>query len=225
MVRRPVLAWVACALVAAPACRKETVTNPALSATCSAQPPTGAAPLVVTFLLGVSGAEGPFSVSVSYGDGVSGTDPDVPHTYATAGSFTASFAVTTATQSARCSTAVTVQPGPSPSPSPSSNQPPKAVFKTNPTAVGGTITGKAPLSVALNMCPSSDPEGDRLFFLMDFDGDGRVDFAGTTGAHCRTDHVYAAGTWEPTICLHDIDADGKPLHADQCRTYEVVVSP
>jgi len=224
MMRRRIPTCVALAVLGAvPACRKETLTSPTLSATCSAQPPSGPAPLAVTFVLGVSGAEGPFTVSVSYGDGASATSADTPHTYTAAGTFTASFTVTTATQSALCSTAVTVQPAPSPSPSP--DLPPKAVFKTNPTAVGGTITGKAPLDVFFNMCPSSDPDGDQLFFLMDFDGDGRVDFAGTTGAHCRADHVYAAGTWMPTVCLHDIDKDGKQLHDDQCRTYTVVVSP
>jgi len=227
MDRRSVLACVGVALLAAgPGCQEEqTVTAPALAATCEARPISGPAPLVVSFLLGVSGAEGPFSVSVSYGDGASGTNPDAPHTYAAAGTFTAAFTVTTATQSARCSAAVTVQPGPSPSPSPGANQPPKAVFKSTPDAVGGTISGTAPLSVRFNMCASSDPEGDRLFFLMDFDGDGRFDLAGTTGAHCRSDHVYAAGTWRPRNCLRDVDTAGEALHDDQCHTYTVVASP
>jgi PKD repeat protein len=175
----------------------------------------------VSFLLGVSGAEGPFTVAVTYGDGSSGTNPDAPHTYAQAGAFTAAFTVATATQSARCSTAVSVQAGPSPR----SNQPPQAVFKTTPDAVAGTIRGTAPLDVRFNMCASSDPEGDRLLFLMDFDGDGQFDHAGTTGAHCRTDHSYAAGTWTARNCLRDVDSGGQARHDDECRTYTVVATP
>jgi len=210
--------------VVGPACQEEeTVTPPALSATCEARPSSGPAPLAVSFLLGVSGAEGPFSVAVSYGDGASGTNPDAPHTYATAGSFTAAFTVTTATQSARCSTAITVQAGPSPPPD--TNQPPNAVFKSTPDAVRGTISGTAPLSVRFNMCLTSDPDGDKVYFTMDFNGDGNIDQGGTTGGNCRRDHVYAAGTWTAHNCLRDIDANGKAFHEDQCKTYTVVATP
>ena len=112
-----------------------------------------------------------------------------------------------------------------PSPPPGSNQAPNAVFKSTPDAVGTTINGTAPLTVRFNMCPSTDPENDRLYFLMDFDGDGTFDLGGLTGAHCRTDHVYAAGTSKARNCLHDIEADGDALHDDQCKTYSVVVTP
>jgi PKD repeat protein len=207
-----------------PACQdEETVTAPALSATCSAQPTIGPAPLAVTFLLGVSGAEGPFRVEVTYGDGTTGTDPAAPHTYGASGDFVAAFLVTTATQSARCSTAVAVQPGTSPPPG--TNQAPEAVFKSTPDATGSTISGTAPLEVRFNMCLSSDPDGDKIYFAMDFDGDGDIDQGGTTGGNCRRDHVYAAGTWTAHNCLRDIDAKGKALHDDQCKSYSVVVAP
>jgi hypothetical protein len=209
---------------AAPACQdEETVTAPALGATCEARPSSGKAPLVVSFLLGVTGAEGPFSVAVSYGDGASGTSPDTPHTYVSPGSFTAAFTVTTATQSALCSAAVTVEPGPSPSSG--TNQAPVAVFKSNPSAVQGTISGTAPLNVRFNMCLSSDPDQDEIYFTMDFEGDGDIDQGGTTGGNCRRDHVYAAGTWTAHNCLRDIDTHGKALHDDQCKTYSVAVTP
>jgi hypothetical protein len=226
MIRRSTIACVVLVLLslAGSGCQEEkTVTSAALSATCEARPSTGPAPLAVSFILGVSGAEGPFTVAVGYGDGASGTDPDAPHTYATAGSYTAAFTVTTATQSARCSTSVTVQPGTAPSPG--ANRPPEAVFKTLPAAVGGTITGTAPLSVRFNMCLSADPDGDKIYFTMDFDGDGDIDQGGTTGGNCRRDHVYSAGTWTAHDCLRDIDASGKALHEDQCRTYSVAVAP
>jgi PKD domain len=225
MTRWPIVACVFVALLAAgPACHKETVTSPTLSATCEARPSSGQVPLTVAFVLSVSGAEGSFNIGVIYGDGTSGTSADVPHTYSTGGVFTAAFTVTTATQSARCSTTVTAIPSTVPTP-PSGNQPPHAVYKSTPDAVGSTISGTAPLSVRFNMCASTDPEGDRLYFLYDFDGDGKFDSGGTTGAHCRTDHVYAAGTWKARNCLHDMDANGEALHDDQCKTYSVVVTP
>jgi PKD repeat protein len=227
MTRGSIVACVVVALltVAGPACRKETVTGPALSATCEARPSIGQVPLSVSFELTVSGAEGSFNVAVSYGDGTSGTNPDVPHTYTAGGVFTAAFTVTTANQSARCSATVTAMPSTVPSPPPSGNLPPHAIFKSTPDAVRSTISGTAPLSVRFNMCASTDPEGDRLFFLMDFDGDGKIDWAGTTGARCRADHVYAAGTWKARNCLHDMDGNGEALHDDQCKIYSVVVTP
>jgi hypothetical protein len=83
----------------------------------------------------------------------------------------------------------------------------------------------APLSVRFNMCLSADPDGDQIYFTMDFDGDGDIDQGGTTGGNCRRDHVYAAGTWTADNCLRDIDAKGKALHDDQCKSYSVVVTP
>lgn len=207
-----------------PACQEDQVlTAPALTVSCEARPAVGAAPLAVSFLLNVAGAEGPLSYAIRYGDGGSGSNPDASHTYAAAGSYTPSFDVTTPTQSARCSTTVTVSVGTGGVPR-SENQPPKAVFETTPAAVGGTILGLAPLSVHFEMCQTSDPEGDELYFLMDFEGDGTFDFKGITGFHCRADHVYAAGSWRPLICVYDRDADRNPLHDDICQLYTVVAS-
>ncbi len=230
MARGSIVACVVVALpaVVGPACHEETVTAPTLGATCEARPSVGQVPLTVSFLLTVSGAVGSFNVAVSYGDGTGGTSPDVPHTYSAEGVFTAAFTVTTATQSARCSTAVTVMPdNTGPTPPPGSNQPPDPVFKSTPDAVGRppTISGTAPLGVRFNMCATTDPEGDLLWFTMDFDGDGTDDSAGTTGARCRRDTVYAAGTWKARNCVHDMEADHRALHEDQCHTFTVVVTP
>ena len=207
-----------------PACKhEETVTAPSLTVTCSAQPASGPAPLAVSFLVAVAGAQGTFTVAVTYGDGSTGADPNAPHTYAAAGYFIASFAASTPTQSASCATAVTVGPG---SGQPlGGNQPPVPVFKTSPDANQGTIRGTDPFTVRFNMCPTADPEGDELYFAMDFNGDGRNDSAGTTGANCRKEHVYTAGTWTARMCVRDIDASGKPLHDAQCATYTVVAKP
>jgi PKD repeat protein len=230
MMRRTSVACVLAALGGAlgPGCQKEEpVTLPTLSATCDARPSSGPAPLAVNFILQVAGADGAFTVAVSYGDGTSGANPDAPHTYTSAGVFTASFNVTTATQSARCSTTVTVSPGGSATPPPGSNQAPHAVFKTTPDAVGNTntISGTAPLAVRFNLCATTDPEGDLLWFLMDFDGDGAWDSVGTTGAKCRRDAVYTAGTYDARVCVHDIDKDGQPLHAAECKRFTVVATP
>ncbi len=205
------------------ACEEESPVAPAsaLRVTCEARPATGPAPLAVSFLVGVSGASGQVSVAVSYGDGQTGSSAVAAHTYAVPGSYAASFDVTTQTQSARCSTLVTVT-GAAP---PSGNQPPVAVFKTTPTDVGRTITGKAPLVVSFNMCLTSDPEKDELYFLMDFDGDETFDFGGITGYHCRADRTYALGTWKAVNCVHDRDANRIPLHDDTCKAYTIVATP
>jgi PKD repeat protein len=204
-----------------PACQEnKSVVAPTLASTCEARPASGAAPLAVTFLLTVAGAQGPFSVSINYGDGQSGTNPDAPHSYSAAGNYTASFSVSTQTQSARCSAAVAVTGGTSPQ---SGNQAPNAVFKSTPAVSGGKITGPSPLDVIFNMCASSDPEGDELYFLDDYDGDGHFDFGGITGAHCRSDHVYTTGTYTAETCLYDRDENGKALHDDICKTYVIVV--
>ncbi len=210
------------ALMLLPGCQEDSVLSPALTATCEARPGAGPAPLTVTFLLSVSGAEGPITVAVTYGDGQSGTNPDAPHTYATAGSYTATLGVTTATQSARCTAAVAVSGSTSPT---GGNQPPIAVFRTAPAAVNREIIGKAPLAVSFNMCASSDPEGDELYFLMDFDGDEKYDFGGITGFHCRADRVYALGTTKPVICVYDRDKNRNALHEDICESYTVIATP
>lgn len=223
MVRNAVFSWFGIALVTLLcACEKTTqVTAPSLSATCEARPASGPAPLAVSFVLGVAGAEGPIAVSIQYGDGTSGSDPDATHRYATAGTFVASFTITTPKQSARCAAPVTVN---APPPPPAVNLPPAPVYKTVPAASGSSIAGTAPLEVTFNLCASSDPEGDRLYFAMDLDGDGRFESGGATGAACRKTHLYPAGTWQPRLCLHD-EAEGRPLHEDLCRVYTVAVAP
>lgn len=225
MGRRCFAAAAALAAIVPWGCRRQTFTQPSLSASCQAQPSSGPAPLAVAFALSVAGADGPFTVAVSYGDGASGSNPDTPHTYVVTGVYTASFTITTASQSARCSTAVTVTGAVASSPSPVGNRPPIAVFKTNPEASGSQISGTAPFSVRFNMCASSDPDGDAIYFLMDFDGDGKFDSGGITGASCRQDHTYSTGTWHPELCLHDIAPDRSELHDDQCRSYVVVAGP
>jgi hypothetical protein len=208
-------------------CTRETTVAPTLAVTCSATPASGLAPLFVTFIVNVAGAEGSFSVAISYGDGASGTDVAAPHTYAGAGTYTATFTVRSATQSALCTTAVSVgAPPPSPSPPPAENQPPVPVFKTTPAAgPGNLIAGPAPFDVRFNLCDSSDPEQDVLYFSMDFQGDGAFDTGGTTGAQCRRTFSYPVGSYQPRICVTDLGPDHVPAHPYQCARYTVRAGP
>jgi hypothetical protein len=221
----PILAVVGLMAAGSPACNEgDTITAPSLSATCSASPAEGSAPLEVSFALNVSGAEGPASVQVSYGDGAAGADPDAVHTYSEAGLYTASFTVTTSTQSARCATPVSVSPGRATQLPADGNLPPVVPFKTTPRAVAGGIRGTAPLDVRFNVCPTADPEGDTLYFTMDLDGDGHLDVRGSTGASCRETWTYAAGTWFAEVCVTDLGPDGRRLHPYQCEGYTIVAS-
>ncbi len=220
-------------------CDKETVVAPSLVVSCAATPATGPAPLAVTFALNVGGAQGAFTVAIDYGDGAQGSDPGRSHSYLNAGSYNAAFTVTTPSQSARCSAAVTVGPGsglgpsPTPSPSPTENGPPEPTFRTEPEAVGGVlVSGQAPLTVHFDMCRTADPDGDRLYFEMDLDGNGSFEFRGATGVDCRHERVYVAGTHAPRVCVSDIECPWWPscegvgrLHSPRCRTYSVVATP
>jgi PKD repeat protein len=220
-----VIASAALLVASGPGCDEgNTLVAPTLSAECTATPAAGTAPLTVAFNLNVSGAQGAFAVSITYGDGASGTTPDQPHTYGSPGTYTAAFTVKTTLQSALCSTTVVANASPPPTPPPLT-PPPVAVFKSTPDAVGGKISGTAPFTVRFNMCASTDSTGNRLWFRMDFTGDGNWDVNGTTGANCRHDYTYAAGTYTARNCVTDMDADGQFLHPFQCRTYTVVAAP
>jgi len=216
-------------------CNDKT-TSPSLTATCSALPSTGPAPLAVAFTLNVAGASS-FDVTINYGDGTTSSSLNLAHVYGTAGGYTATFAVTAQGQSASCSTAVNVSgptsnptptPGiPSPSPSPSGgNQPPNAVFRTNPKpGAGNVFSGKAPLDIEFSMCASTDVDVDVLLWTMDFEGDGKTEVHGSTGGSCRRSNSYAAGTYRPEICVTDLDSFGNIRHDFQCRRYTVQVTP
>jgi PKD repeat protein len=208
-------------------CGGDNATSPVagdLTATCGASPTAGQAPLPVTFRLSVSGASGPYTTLVNYGDGVTSTDPSVPHVYQTAGAYNVAFSASQGSRSASCSTNVTVSAAPSSAVG--GNQPPNAEFKTNPIDDGlGRITGKAPFTVNFNMCPSTDPDGDALLFTMDFNGDGKLEVNGTTGASCRRANTYAAGTYKAKICVTDMNSGGQQLHPFQCTVYTITATP
>jgi hypothetical protein len=214
--------------VVAGGCHHENVVAPSLSATCSVNPGAGPAPLTVSYILSVAGAQGPMTVQINYGDGTTGADPAAPHTYRNAGGYSASFNVQTATQSALCSAAVRVDAAPQPAPSPTpvaSNSPPNAVFDTNPApASNGSFTGSPGLEITFNMCRSSDPDGDKMNFRIDFEGDGKFEVDGPTGADCRRPHTYSdIGVFSPRMCVTDLLPSLTPAHPYQCKSYVVKI--
>jgi hypothetical protein len=227
-------AVLALAAISAPACQ-ETATEPTapLAIECLALPSTGTAPLTVAFGLEVRNALGALSVGISYGDGTQGSDPDLRHVYAVAGDYIASITVSAGGETARCSMPISVTPGTDGTPV-GDNRWPEPSFRTTPGATGNAITGKAPLTVQFNLCRSSDPDGDPLFFRMDLDGNGLFEHAGATGGDCRHEAVYSVGTRTASICVTDVECPGWPscsdlarfrLHPYQCMSYSVATTP
>ncbi len=223
------------AVASGPGCLQDTTTDatPTLTIRCTANPASGMAPLMVAFGLDVANALGSLSVAIQYGDGTQGTDPDARHVYAMAGDYVASFTVTAGIETARCSVPISVAPGPLPTPTPAAeNRWPEPSFRTTPPASGSSITGKAPFTVQFNMCRSVDPDGDRLTFRMDLDGDGLYELFGATGADCRHEFTYPVGSRTATVCVTDVECPSWPqceglprLHPFQCMSYTVTATP
>ena len=85
---------------------------------------------------------------------------------------------------------------PVPPPVPSSNQPPVLRISIRPDQPSGPV----PREVNVNMCGSTDPEGERMIF--------EYKWGGTGGEHftylCRGRHVYEQpGSYRAFFCVHD----------------------
>jgi hypothetical protein len=93
-------------------------------------------------------------------------------------------------------------------PPPLGNRPPVPSFKVTPFPP----EGNAPLAVNFNLCPTADPDGDRILFVFDF-GDGVT----LQGPPCRFLHTYAAGRYTAKMCLWDF----RPEHSLDCVLYTV----
>jgi hypothetical protein len=183
-------------------CGEDNGTSPSapVSLTCSVNPSSGTAPLLVTLSVKVTPGA---ALVISYGDGTSGINPNAPHVYTAPGGYTLVVNATGASGSATCQQPVTVA---APPPGPP-NLAPVGHFRVNPSPA----TGPAPLAVAFNMCGSTDPNGDALRFTFDF-GDG----SRASHGFCRDDHVYAAGAFVAKTCV----TDGQPGH-ESCQTFKV----
>lgn len=227
-IRRKRLFALLFAVVALAGCNDDN-DNPAagsVTLTCSAAPTSGTAPLQVGFSVQATGAGGPFAIAVNFGDGTTSTATTVGHVYTNPGTYTARFSASGSNgASAECSTNVTVQAPPGSPGAPTWNQPPDAVFKTDPLSTAGTISGTAPLEVRFNMCPTTDPDHDQLLFTMDFQRDGVLDVSGTTGADCRRSFTYPSGTTQARVCVTDVTDGLAPLHPAQCQIYSITGTP
>lgn len=95
---------------------------------------------------------------------------------------------------------------------------PRAVFRTTPPDIAGTIGGPSPLSVEFNLCQTRpESEDDDLKFTYDFDGDGAVDEFG----HCRATHVYENGGRARSCTPARVCVSDRRPGNEVCRSYEV----
>jgi PKD repeat protein len=160
--------------------------NLAPSATITASPSSGVAPLSCAFTVGGSDPEGtPLTYAWTFGDGTTAAGASAHHVYATAGTYTASVTVRDSAGAAGI-TSRTISVAAS-----VVNQPPTASIAVS------SISGVAPLSCAFNANGSVDPEGSPLTYAWTF-GDG------ATAAGISTSHVYAsAGTYTARVTVRD----------------------
>ncbi len=171
------------------------------SASFTATPSSGTAPLAVSFNASAStDPDGSIATySWNFGDGAttSGTSNTASRTYASAGTFTVTLTVTD-NGGATASTTRTVQVN-------TTNLPPTASFQFTPTG------GAAPLVVLFDGSPSTDPDGPIASYSWDF-GDASGTETGRTPAHT----FVAAGTF--TVQLTVTDASGLSASATQAIT-------
>jgi len=156
-----------------------------LNATLSVNPPSGPAPLLVTF----NGSMSTGSISKydwTFGDGTAGSGSVITHTYNTPGNFTVVLKVTD-NQGVTSQTSFVVKA----TGNATTNHPPKAVI------VSSSSAGPRPLSVVFDGSSSTDPDGDTLAYSWLF-GDGGSD----VGPMVK--HVYAtAGTFHARLTVTD----------------------
>ena len=86
-------------------------TPPGLTASASAAPLTGTAPLAVSFTGTASGGAPPYSYSWVFGDGGTSTDQNPTHTYVAEGTFTAALTASDSSGASASSAPVTVSVG------------------------------------------------------------------------------------------------------------------
>jgi PKD repeat protein len=160
------------------------IANQPPTATASATPTSGLAPLAVTFTGSGSDPDGTIaSYAWVFGDGGTSNAQNPSHTYQTAGNFNATLTVTD-NNGMTGSSSVAI------SASSAGNQPPTASATATPTS------GKAPLVVAFTGS-GSDTDGTIVSYAWTF-GDG-----GTSNAQNPSHTYQAAGNYTATLTVTD----------------------
>ncbi|MBX7160953.1 MAG: PKD domain-containing protein [Acidimicrobiia bacterium] len=154
------------------------------TASFTATPLSGVAPLVVDFDASASGDSDGSIVSYGwdFGDSSSGSGVSASHSYAVAGSYTVTLTVTDDDGATDTEQATVVVTG---------NAPPTASFTATPS------TGVAPLAVAVDASASADADGTIASYAWDFGDSGTG--LGVSGSHTYT----AAGTYTVTLTVTD----------------------
>jgi PKD domain len=116
-------------------------------------------------------------------------------------------------QSSTTTTAATPAPTPVPTlppppAGPTGNQPPVPEFRVTPFPA----IGQAPLVVNFNLCPTADPDDDKIVFFFDF-GDGQT----AQGPPCRQQNTYHPGRYTANMCVWD----SRPEHSLVCVAFPV----
>jgi serine protease len=160
--------------------------NQAPTASFTATPETGEAPLQVAFN-GSASADADGSItshSWSFGDGQSGSGATTNHTYQAEGDYQVTLIVTD-------NDGATAEHTKEINVTPSTNELPNASFTTIPS------TGGAPLNVSFNGSASTDPDGTINQYNWDF-GDGQ------TGSGVTANHIYAEpDTYQAKLTVTD----------------------
>ncbi|MDE1821099.1 MAG: PKD domain-containing protein [Euryarchaeota archaeon] len=159
-----------------------TVNPPAtLSATASASPTSGTAPLSVAFTGTASGGATPYAYAWSFGDGLTGTGATVAHTYTGAGNPVATLTVT------------------------------DGAGTTATSSVPITVTAAVPLSVSASADKTSGNAWLHVNFSASATGGSGTYSAawnfgdGQTGTGMTTSHIYTvAGSYTPQVTVTDI---------------------
>lgn len=179
--------------------------NPAAASTtltCSASPSSGTAPLAVAFSVVPSGPVTAYEVQ--YGDGTAGNNPSAGHIYTNPGSYEATVIALGAGGQQTCRMTITAAARST------ANAPPHASFSFSPRPADGPI----PLRVVVNMCESTDPDGDKLVYTYVWGNGGFHD-----GGRCEMDHTYGRrGFYILKVCV----GDRQQGHADVCEERNVI---
>lgn len=122
----------------------------ALSATCTASPQSGVAPLTVQFTVTPQGGTGTYTYAWVFGDGGTSAVPNPTHAYTAAGNYVPAVQVTSGSEKATCSNPVTVTPP---------GVPTLALTVSRQGAGSGTVTS-TPAGIACGAtCTASYPQG------------------------------------------------------------------